>query len=249
MNLLQMHNLKWNFEPKLKVSEIFCSIQGEGLHTGIPSLFLRLSGCNLRCTWCDTPYSSWIPEGEDLSLEKVVEKTLELADGLTVQHVVITGGEPYIYSELPWLVQAFKNAHKTVTVETAGTIFKETNADLISLSPKLSNSTPSEIEFPNESKRHSQLRLNLEVLTQFMSKSADLQLKFVIDESEQINEIEELIDALPPISLDKIFVMPQARDANELHTASLKLVPWCLKKGFRLSTRLHLSLWGNCPGT
>ena len=53
----------------MKIAEIFYSIQGEGTLVGVPSVFVRTSGCNLRCTWCDTPYTSWQPEGEDLTLE------------------------------------------------------------------------------------------------------------------------------------------------------------------------------------
>src|SRR5215469_18951154 len=76
--------------PSLNVSEIFYSIQGEGLLAGVPSVFVRLSGCNLRCTWCDTPYTSWEPQGAETTIESIVERVR----GYSCAHVVVTGGEP-----------------------------------------------------------------------------------------------------------------------------------------------------------
>src|ERR1700722_8035561 len=72
----------------LNIAEIFYSVQGEGMLVGVPSVFIRLSGCNLRCTWCDTPYASWEPEGDEMFLGTV------LADvrGRWSTHVVVTGG-------------------------------------------------------------------------------------------------------------------------------------------------------------
>src|ERR1700704_5212716 len=85
----------------MKISEIFYSIQGEGMLAGVPSVFLRTSGCNLRCTWCDTPYTSWKPEGDDLPLAAI------LADvrGHGSTHVVVTGGEPMIQQDIVQLTQ------------------------------------------------------------------------------------------------------------------------------------------------
>ena len=76
----------------MKISELFFSIQGEGELTGIPSVFVRTSGCNLRCRWCDTKYSSWTPEGENVDIEELVEKVCSYP----ARHVVITGGEPML---------------------------------------------------------------------------------------------------------------------------------------------------------
>src|SRR5882724_5942331 len=76
----------------MKIAEIFHSIQGEGVLVGVPSVFVRTSGCNLRCTWCDTPYTSWQPEGEERGIESIVEEV----NGYGASHVVVTGGEPMI---------------------------------------------------------------------------------------------------------------------------------------------------------
>jgi 7-carboxy-7-deazaguanine synthase len=79
----------------MRISEIFYSVQGEGILAGVPSVFIRTSGCNLRCSWCDTPYTSWKPEGEDLSIDEVFDRATAFT---AARHVVITGGEPMIAS-------------------------------------------------------------------------------------------------------------------------------------------------------
>src|SRR5258708_13486523 len=109
-----------------RVAEIFYSIQGEGKLAGTPSAFLRLSGCNLRCVWCDTPYASWNPEGKDESVGTIVDQVC----AFLVRHVVITGGEPFIMPDLAELCEALKNREKHITIETAGTIFEAVKMNL-----------------------------------------------------------------------------------------------------------------------
>ncbi len=77
----------------MRIAEIFYSVQGEGALVGVPSIFVRTSGCNLRCSWCDTPYTSWNPEGEDLAIDEIVERS---ALHSAARHIVLTGGEPMI---------------------------------------------------------------------------------------------------------------------------------------------------------
>src|SRR5260221_4033148 len=100
------------------VSEIFYSIQGEGELTGIPSVFVRTSGCNLRCSWCDTKYASWTPEGESLSVDEVVREVLRHP----AAHAVLTGGEPMVAPDLPELAAKLREAGKQLTIETARTV-------------------------------------------------------------------------------------------------------------------------------
>src|SRR5262245_37086916 len=82
--------LRYNTTVAIKLAEIFASIQGEGRLMGVPSTFVRTTGCNLRCSFCDTPYTSWQPEGSFWEIEEILARVAELEPS----HVVITGGEP-----------------------------------------------------------------------------------------------------------------------------------------------------------
>src|SRR3954470_17763292 len=122
------------------ISEIFYSIQGEGELTGMPSVFVRTSGCNLRCTWCDTPYASWNPEGEPRSIAAIVAA---VQNHPAARHVVLTGGEPMVAKDIRVLAAEIKKLGHHITIETAATIAPDGIAcDLASLSPKLLNSAP-----------------------------------------------------------------------------------------------------------
>src|SRR5258706_11439773 len=161
----------------MKVSEIFYSIQGEGKLVGVPSVFVRASGCNLRCTWCDTPYASWEPEGEEMSVAEIVDRVETLLGGKRQKteetdknvcptkeergHVVLTGGEPMIMPEIGALCDALKARGHHITMETAATVYKELKLDLASLSPKLANSTPVEREGGRFAAAHERQRMNV----------------------------------------------------------------------------------------
>jgi hypothetical protein len=90
------------------IAEIFHSVQGEGELTGVPSVFVRTSGCNLRCAWCDTPYASWQPEGKQRSLPEILR---EIEAHPTTRHVVLTGGEPMIAPDLPALAAGIRDLY------------------------------------------------------------------------------------------------------------------------------------------
>jgi 7-carboxy-7-deazaguanine synthase len=107
------------------ISELFYSIQGEGILSGVPSVFIRTSGCNLRCVWCDTPYTSWKAEGDHRSLDEIMEYVTQHSTG----HVVLTGGEPMIAPETPDLTRRLRFAGQHITIETAGTEYAEVECD------------------------------------------------------------------------------------------------------------------------
>ncbi|HVX85063.1 MAG TPA: 7-carboxy-7-deazaguanine synthase QueE [Phycisphaerae bacterium] len=242
----------------MRIAEIFHSLQGEGKLTGVPSVFVRTSGCNLRCTWCDTPYASWAPEGDDLPIAQILARV----QAYPTDHVVLTGGEPLMFKEIPDLIHALKRAGKHVTVETAGTLWPEglepAAIDLASISPKLSNATPWRRENGRFAELHERRRLNLEVLARFAREEAirDRQWKFVITRTDDVAEAEELLATLnerlpaaqriPPTD---VLLMPEATDAHTLAARSRDLAPLCLAKNYRLSPRLHVHLWGNTKGT
>ena len=171
----------------MKISELFFSIQGEGELTGIPSVFVRTSGCNLRCRWCDTKYSSWTPEGENVDIEELVEKVCSYP----ARHVVITGGEPMIAKDIKEFVDLLKQSGKHITIETAGTIAPNgIQCDLASISPKLSDSTPEKSEISEEwIERHDSTRIDYNILNEWID-SYEFQLKFVVSRREEINEVK-----------------------------------------------------------
>jgi 7-carboxy-7-deazaguanine synthase len=229
----------------MRIAEIFHSIQGEGLLTGVPSIFIRTSGCNLRCHWCDTPYASWKPEGPEISIEEILKKLTEW----NCDHVVLTGGEPMIAPDLPELATALKKQKKHITIETAGTILPNSiSCDLASISPKLSNSTPSPERDPAWAKKHDSTRLQPEVIAEWIRKYP-FQLKFVVSSENDLAEIKGLLSRLPPVPLDQILLMPEGIDVKTLAARSPWLVDICKREGFRFCPRLQIELFGHTRGT
>jgi len=229
----------------MRIAEIFYSIQGEGLLAGVPSIFIRTSGCNLRCHWCDTPHASWKPEGPEMSVGEILKKLTEW----NCDHVVLTGGEPMIAPDLPELATALKKQKKHITIETAGTILPNSiPCDLASISPKLSNSTPSPERDPAWAKKHESTRLQPEVISEWISKY-DFQLKFVVSTENDLAEIKGLLSRLPAVPLHQILLMPEGIDVKTLAARSPWLVDICKREGFRFCPRLHIELFGHTRGT
>ena len=229
----------------MRISEIFHSIQGEGLLAGVPSIFIRTSGCNLRCHWCDTPYASWKPEGPEMSVEQILKKVLEW----NCPHVVLTGGEPMIAPDLPVLAAGLKKAGKHITIETAGTILPHgIPCDLASLSPKLSNSTPPASRDPAWAKKHEATRLQPAVISDWI-RNYNFQLKFVVSSENDLVEIKSLLLNLPPVPFDQVLLMPEGIDTQTLASRSPWLVDICKREGFRYCPRLHIDLFGHTRGT
>ena len=226
----------------MKIAEIFYSIQGEGMLVGVPSVFIRTSGCNLRCTWCDTPYTSWNPEGENYSIAAIVEKAVAFGAG----HVVVTGGEPMIAPEIVPLTSELRRAGLHITIETAGTVYAPVACDLMSISPKLSNSTPIEREDGRWAAQHDRLRYQPDVLRRLMAEYP-YQLKFVVARPEDLIEIEAIQTELEaPAS--QIVLMPEGTRREVIHERSLWLAEICKNRGYRYSPRLHIDLWGDKRG-
>ena len=228
----------------VRISEIFYSIQGEGRLAGTPSLFIRTSGCNLRCVWCDTPYTSWRPEGGSWPLAKVLRRV----DQHTANHVVVTGGEPMLAPEIESLTAALRQRGKHVTIETAGTISKQISCDLMSLSPKLANSTPWKRENGRYAASHERRRLNFPVLQSYLD-AYDYQLKFVVDRAEDFTEVREIIEGLRNVDVARVLIMAQGTTRKRLDEKAGWILRECLRYGYSFTPRLHIELFGNRRGT
>ena len=231
----------------MKISELFFSIQGEGELTGVPSVFVRTSGCNLRCRWCDTKYASWKPEGENVTINDLLDKVCSYP----VRHVVISGGEPMIAKGIEEFTHLLKESGKHITIETAGTIAPNgIQCDLASLSPKLSDSTPNEGDINKEwIDRHESKRLDYDILSEWVN-SYNFQLKFVVSKEEEIKEIQNVISRIEgKILPEKVLLMPEGIDPDTLRSRYDLLIDLCKENGYRLCNRLHIDLFGNTPGT
>jgi 7-carboxy-7-deazaguanine synthase len=224
----------------LKIAEIFYSVQGEGSLVGVPSVFVRTSGCNLRCSWCDTPYASWNPEGEELSVEEIADRVCRYR---SARHVVLTGGEPMIMPGIVELSSMLRDRGMHITVETAGTVFTPVVCDLMSISPKLSNSTP-EGSFRNQ---HERLRIQPDVLSR-LTREYDYQLKFVIANKADLEEVQSLVATLSAPAT-KVILMPEGISVEELSARGAWIAELCKAHGYRFSPRLHVYLYGNRRGT
>lgn len=229
------------------ISEIFYSVQGEGALAGVPSVFVRTSGCNLRCRWCDTPYASWKPEGREMSVEVI----LEAVEACPTRFVVVTGGEPMVAKEMAALLAKLRERGKHITIETAGTIAPEGVAcDLASISPKLAHSTPDEASAGKAwVEKHGRLRLQPDVLRAWCSNYG-FQLKFVIASEADVLEVKSVIESIGlEIAPEKVLLMPEGITQEALKARQMLLVDICKREGWRYSPRLHIDLFGNKRGT
>ena len=236
----------------MKYSECFHSVQGEGLMTGVPSVFFRTSYCNLRCHWCDSAYTSWHPENKDITVDEALAKILSFG----CQHVVITGGEPFLFqNELIELVNRLRNHYCHVTIETNATIYVPTRANLISMSPKLSGSTPSVEMDKKWNIRHERERINDSAIGSFLSQKLnedlhwtfredyDYQVKFVVTTEGDKKEIEDFREKFR-VPKDKILLMPEGQTKEEIEAKQEPLAQYCIEQGYRFCDRMHVRFWG-----
>lgn len=233
------HRLIW-------ISEIYSSLQGEGILTGTPSTFVRTSGCNLRCWFCDTRFASWNPQGEQLSIEMIRERCSQFDN----RHTVLTGGEPMIYKQLPHLTEMLRALDQHITIETAGTVYQPVACDLMSISPKLASSKPLELS-PKWQAAHEARRENLGIVASLLSEYP-YQLKFVVDNQQDADEVLDYLERLTQIvavDRDRILLMPQGTNQEHLTHQSEWLIPWCEEHGLRFCPRAHIEWYGNKRGT
>lgn len=228
----------------MKIAEIYKSVQGEGLLTGTPSVFVRASGCNLRCWFCDTPYASWNPEGNDYAVDQIIAEIEEW----DCRHVVLTGGEPMLFAELIPLCEKLREQGRHTTIETAGTLFLPVECDLMSISPKFSSSGPDPAQHPHWSRRHERERFRPEVMRQLLS-GFEYQLKFVIDTPSDISELQAFLAEFPEIDSQRVLLMPQGTTQDALAQRTDWLEPMCQEHGWTFCPRRQIEWFGPVRGT
>lgn len=240
------------------LGETYTCLQGEGKYIGIPHILIRVTGCRLRCqfsnSFCDTPYASWKPEKGKFTLNDIV-KFYE--DNLHIKYTMITGGGPTIHPELlKELCKIGKDYGHTITIETEGSEFVQTVGDNISLSPKLSNSTPipgTWMPFTNrevtekDKQQHEKWRCNYEAMEQLINNHPDYQLKPVISNEEDLVEVKELQKILG-VPNDKVWLMPEGLVEEELNKRRRWLMELCTEQGYNFTDRLHIIAYGDKRG-
>jgi len=229
------------------ISEIFYSLQGEGELTGVPSVFVRTSGCNLRCNWCDTPYASWSPEGRPMEVEEIVAEVRKHP----AKHVVLTGGEPMVAPGIHELAYQLSEDGYHITIETAATLPPRGIAcDLASLSPKLAHSAPDARLDDTWRRKHEELRWQPEVVANWIGMAGNYQLKFVVSTAADMDEIEHMIaETNCAVPRSKVLLMPEGTTVEKLRASAGWLSELCKARGYRYAPRLHIELYGNKRGT
>lgn len=242
---------------RLPINEVFYSLQGEGKLAGVPSTFVRTSGCNLRCWFCDSYHTSWEPTHGWMDIDDIVADVAE-HEGT---HVVVTGGEPMIHEGIEELLARLSDREYHITMETNGTVSRDLPIDLASISPKLATSTPSQTDQPiggdadvgTWRKRHEQNRLQYDALVDLL-EAYDFQLKFVVTAPDDMDEIESVLDQLRRqadvrIADHDVLLMPEGSTREQLEKTRSLTSEMALEYGYRYTPRLHVDLWNDAPGT
>ena len=238
----------------LPINELFYSLQGEGKLTGVPSVFVRTSGCNLRCWFCDSYHTSWEPKGAWLSVSELIEEVESYSEA---DHVVVTGGEPMIHDDCVSLLEELSDRGYHTTVETNGTIFRDAPIDLASISPKLASSTPTAEKDPKGDgewrKKHENRRIDMEALTELVD-TYNSQLKFVVTGREDMGEIENRVERIREqtssnVSNSDVLLMPEGVTRDQLDKGRTVVAELAQEYGYRYTPRLHVDLWNDAPGT
>ena len=242
----------------IPINEIYTCLQGEGKLTGVPHILVRVTGCRLRCqfsnSFCDTPYSSWGPEKGKFTYDDIDQF---YRDNSHIRHTMITGGGPTLHRELLVdLCNLAKIHHHYVTIETEGSESVSTHADLISLSPKLSNSTPRPgtwMPYLNrevtekDKEKHEKWRCNYEAMKMLLDLHPDYQLKPVISNEKDLEEVKELQDELG-VPNRKVYLMPEGLEPKQLNERRKWLMELCTKEGYNFTDRLHIITYGDIRG-
>lgn len=240
-----------DLDKKRNIIEISNVIQGEGKRSGRPALLVRVTGCPLRCQWgdntCDSYYTSWNPEKGSFTLGDLVARFNETEQ---IKDIIITGGEPLQSESL--LDEMIRLAHaygKHVTIETAG--IKDSTialqADLISISPKMGNSTPQLGHSVDGGRaitqadidRHEKTRKNYDAVKFLTEGAADYQLKFVTTSDESVAEVDGYMKKVG-LTKEHVYLMPEGVLKVEIDSRRRWLIEKCIETGYNYTDRLHI---------
>lgn len=236
------------------VNELFYSLQGEGKLAGMPSVFVRTSGCNLRCWFCDSYHTSWEPTHAWLDIDAIIDRVTNHDEA---EHVIVTGGEPLLHDEAAELLDRLSAAGFHTTVETNGTIYRDTAIDLASISPKLANSTPTAAKDPQGdgewADQHENRRIDIDALCKLV-ETYEFQLKFVVTGRDDMPEINQLIDRLrdaagTAIRDSDVLLMPEGATRERLAETRELTAEVAMEHGYQYTPRLHVDLWNDAPET
>jgi len=237
---------------ELLVSEIFHSFQGEGKTLGEPAIFLRLAVCNLACTWCDTKYTwdwknyNYKEQVRRWSPEDVLSRIRDHANHLNGRKtLIITGGEPMLQQQkllpvlegLVWSTSGWR-----VEVETAGTILPGPQFNRLvhqfNVSPKLENSGN-----PLKFRRVSNALTSL-------ARGSENTFKFVVSKPEDLDEVDDIVSTLVDsgASRNQVYIMPEGTTPEGIEEKTRLIAPHVIRRGYRLTTRLHVIVYGNQRG-
>ena len=212
---------------RLRVSEVFASVQGEGVTLGTFSAFVRLQGCSVGCVWCDTKYSWALAGGQ----ETTVDALLADVKAFGLENVVVTGGEPLEHPAFSAVVNGLKSAGHRIEVETAGTqIPPDIAVDQWNVSVKLAHSGVA-----------ADVRVRAEAIIAFRELGA--WFKFVVATEGDVEEVLA-IQAQHGLPSNHILLMPLGMRREEQQARMPLVIEWCRRHGFRFSPRLHILVWG-----
>ncbi|MBU0924155.1 7-carboxy-7-deazaguanine synthase QueE [bacterium] len=241
---------------KLKIYEMFRGCQGEGLHTGIPAVFVRLSGCNKRCVWkngaCDTKFASFqAVDYDELEINEIINEI----SALKCSTIIFTGGEPCLQVEsLKMLIEELIELYDyKIFIETNGSIYDRELVELIgfwSISPKLTSSGNKTFEQDKKAVG--------KILRDLVLQKKDSQLKFVIDTTDiekDMNDVRDLLNSLPHSKYNVVF-QPEGltEDLNEYAKRAAKLTEyliydnwfeWLNRFDWRVMMQNHRVMWNN----
>jgi len=240
-------------DDALPINELFSSLQGEGRLAGVPTVFVRTSGCNLRCWFCDSYHTSWEPTHAWMAVDEIVDEV----ESYEADHVVLTGGEPLMHDDAVALLDRLGEAGYHTTVETNGTIHRDAHVDLASISPKLASSTPTAERDPKGegewADRHETRRVDLDALAALVD-DYESQLKFVVTGPDDMPEIERLVERVRAATAttvpdSDVLLMPEGTTRAELDETRETVAELAMEYGYRYTPRLHVALWNDAPGT